>query len=156
MARGGRNRRGGRGRRDNRPRTLYSRVTVVVLNLNRVLLVKHNRENTWALPGGRLMAGEEPERRAILEVAEETGLQISAPQFAGRYAGSVASHQIYVAQASGEPRPNRRELQDATWWNGGTTLDVQTHVNAILAIVRSSGIVQERMEASDALPPDTR
>ena len=79
MARGGRKRRGGRGHRDNRPRRLYSRITVVVLNQNRVLLVKHNRENSWALPGGQLMAGEEPERRAILEVAEETGLQISAP-----------------------------------------------------------------------------
>lgn len=84
------------------------------------------------------MAGEDPAQRAVIEVAEETGIHIAQPQFVGRYAGSVASHQIYVAQASGEPRPNTREIQDATWWDGAAPLRVQQHVNAILAIVRNS------------------
>ena len=101
-------------RRNQRRRTLYSRATAVVVNQKRVLLVKHNRENEWALPGGQVMAGEEPSRRAALEVAEETGIIIADPQYVGRYAGTVASHNIYLAAGAGEPRPNRREVQDAT------------------------------------------
>ena len=62
---------------------------------------------------------------------------IDEPQFVGRYAGSVAAHQIFLAEAEGDPRPNRRELQDARWWDGVESLDVQQHVNAILAIVRN-------------------
>ena len=118
-------------------RRLYVRATAVVVNQGRILLVKHNRENQWALPGGQVTATEEPSRRAVLEVAEETGLLINEPQFVGRYAGSVAAHQIFLAEADGDPRPNRRELQDARWWDGVESLDVQQHVNAILAIVRN-------------------
>ena len=83
------------------------------------------------------MAAEEPGRRAILEVAEETGILIDAPQFVGRYAGNVAAHEIFIAPGEGEPRPNSRELQDACWWDGTAPLRVQQHVNAILAIVRN-------------------
>ena len=83
------------------------------------------------------MAAEEPSRRTVLEVAEETGLLIDAPQFVGRYAGTVASHEIFLVQGEGEPRPNSRELQDACWWDGTGSLQVQQHVNAILAIVRN-------------------
>ena len=119
----------------NRPRTLYSRATVVVRNdEGHILLVKHNRQRDWALPGGRIMAGEEPDRRAVLEVAEETGIRIKSPRYVGRYAGNVSSHQIYEAEATGEPRPNHRELQDAVWWDGAAPLELQPHVNAILAI----------------------
>jgi hypothetical protein len=74
----------------------------------------------------------------ILEVGEETGLQIKSPRYAGRYAGSVASHQIYEAAATGDPRPNRKELQDAIWWDGIAPLELQPHVNAILAIINSA------------------
>ena len=45
-----------------------------------VLLVKHNGQNEWSLPGGRMVAGEDPARRAVLEVAEETGLHIAQPR----------------------------------------------------------------------------
>ena len=126
--------------RQQRPRSLYSRATVVVINPNgEVLLVKHNRQNEWALPGGRIMAGEDPETRAVLEVAEETGLHIVAPQFVGRYAGTVASHQAYLAQnVSGTPRPNPKEIQDAVWWDGQRPLRTQTHVDAILALARNA------------------
>ena len=132
--------RSNRRRRQQRPRRLFSRATAVVLNPNgEVLLVKHNRENEWALPGGQIMAGEDPARRAVLEVAEETGLHIVAPQFVGRYVGTVASHQAYLAQnVSGTPRPNPKEIQDAVWWDGQRQLRTQTHVEAILAMARNA------------------
>ena len=134
---------GNRKQRSRRPaqgrKTLYMRATAVVVNENNeVLLVKHNGQNEWSLPGGRMVAGEAPERRALLEVAEETGLHITQPSHVGRYAGSVASHEICLAQSSGEPRPNHREVQDAVWWDRNRPLQVQQHVSAILATVGDS------------------
>ena len=119
-----------------RPKLLYRRATVVVVNPEGcVLLVKHNRQREWALPGGKILAAEEPSGRAKLEIAEETGLVIGDPEFVGRYAGSLASHEIFLAKAEGTLVPNRREIQEATWWDRKSRLDVQQHVNAILAIV---------------------
>ena len=119
-----------------RQKRLYSRATVVVVNdEGNILLVNHNREDMWALPGGQIYAGEEPERRAVLEVAEETGLSTRGVEYVGRYAGSVASHTIFFARAFGSPEANRREVQAAVWWDRKARLDVQQHVNAILAMV---------------------
>ena len=126
-----------RSSQSNRRRSLYVRATAVVVKEGKILLVKHNGENQWALPGGRVTATEEPSLRAVLEVAEETGLLIDNPFFVGRYAGTVAAHQIFLAQGDGDPKPNRRELQDVCWWDGKASLDVQQHVNAIMAIVRN-------------------
>ena len=115
------------------------RATAVVVNQNsEVLPVKHNGQNDWSLPGGRMVAGEDPTRRAVLEVAEETGLIATNPKHMGRYAGTVASHEIFLVESSGEPRPNRREIQDASWWDRSRPLQLQQHVSAILAIVGNS------------------
>ena len=128
-----------RNRKQDKSKSLYMRATAVVLNPQQeVLLVKHNRESMWALPGGRMRAGEDLGQRAMLEVAEETGLIVKQPKYVGRYAGSVASHEIYLAQSIGEPRPNHKELQDAVWWDGVRPLQTQQHVSAILAIVGNS------------------
>ena len=105
---------------------------------NEVLLVKHNGQNEWSLPGGRVVAGEDPARRAVLEVAEETGLHIAQPRHVGRYAGTVAAHEVYLGQSSGRPRANHREIQDAIWWDKIRPLQVQQHVSAILATVGNS------------------
>ena len=144
--------RGNRGHR-RRPqqsrKTFYMRATAVVVNQDReVLLVKHNGQNEWSLPGGRLVAGEDPAHRAILEVAEETGLHITQPTHVGRYAGTVASHEIYLAESSGEPRPNPREIQDAIWWDRTRPLQVQQHVSAILATIGNS-IEELETQATD-------
>ena len=90
-----------------------------------------------------MVTGEDSARRAVLEVAEETGLHIAQPRHVGRYVGTVAAHEIYLAQSSGEPRPNPREVQDAIWWDGVRPLQVQQHVSAIktggrLATIRNS------------------
>ena len=131
---------GSRGRRRRRRRTPYTRATAVVFSQdNEVLLVKHHGQDDWALPGGRVVDGEDPAQRAATEVAEETGVHISDPEHVGRYAGTVASHEIYLARGSGEPSPDDREIQDATWWDLDQPLQVQPHVNAILDIVDPVG-----------------
>ena len=137
-----------RGHPQQRRKTLYMRATAVVVNQDHeVLLVKHNGQNEWSLPGGRMVAGEDPARRAVLEVAEETGLHIAQPRHVGRYAGTVAAHEIYLAQSAGEPRPNHREIQDAIWWDRVRPLQVQQHVSAILATVGDS---IDELRAKDA------
>ena len=103
-------------KKQRRNRALRARATAVVVDLssNRVLLVKHNKSNEWALPGGLIGATEEPSRRAAIEVAEETGIIIGEPVFVGRYAGNVSAHRIFIATRQGHPRINTREIQDAT------------------------------------------
>ena len=130
----GRNRRRQSSRSQSRGRH-YSRATAVVLNnKNEVLLVRHSRQNEWALPGGQVRAGEDPASRVVIEVAEETGILIKQPRFIGRHAGSVASHEIYLAHSEGVPRPDNSEIQEALWWDGTPSIRVQRHVDAILAI----------------------
>ena len=67
----------------NQHQMLYLRATAVVVNPAGILLVKHNRQNDWALPGGRVVAAEDPSRRAVLEVAEETGIIVTDPVHMG-------------------------------------------------------------------------
>ena len=85
------NQRGHKGR--NRPnqsprRMLYMRATAVVASPAGILLVKHNRQNDWSLPGGRMVAAENPSRRATLEVAEETGDHHCRPGSHGEICGN--------------------------------------------------------------------
>ena len=103
-----------------------------------VLLVKHYGEDDWALPGGRIQAREDPAQRAVAEVAEETGIYIVDPACVGHHAGTVASHEIYLAAGFGEPNPDQREVQDAIWWDVVQPLKVQPHVTAILDTVSDS------------------
>lgn len=44
-----------------------------------VLLVRRADDGRWAMPGGWVDPGETPEQAVVREVAEETGLQVSAP-----------------------------------------------------------------------------
>jgi 8-oxo-dGTP pyrophosphatase MutT (NUDIX family) len=46
----------------------------------RVLLVRRADDGSWAMPGGWVDPGETPERAVVREVAEETGLRVSAPR----------------------------------------------------------------------------
>jgi 8-oxo-dGTP diphosphatase len=46
----------------------------------RVLLVRRADDGRWAMAGGWVDPGETPERAVVREVAEETGLRVSAPR----------------------------------------------------------------------------
>jgi ADP-ribose pyrophosphatase YjhB (NUDIX family) len=43
------------------------------------LLVRRADDGRWAMPGGWVDPGETPEQAVVREVAEETGLRVSAP-----------------------------------------------------------------------------
>ena len=103
-----------------------------------VLLVQYNGQDDWALPGGNIEEGEDSDERVVTEVEEETGVNIGDLLLhVGRYAGTMAVHEVYMAPGSGELRPTHRAIQDAIWWDGVQPLQVQPHVNAILEMIDS-------------------
>ena len=123
----------------NRRKSLYARATAVVLNSqDHVLMVRHRGQTEWALPGGQIETGEDPARRAVIEVAQETGLGITSLTYIGQHEGARAAHEIFLAEADGNPRPDLKEVEEAAWWYPTTPLDVQPHVIDILEMVLES------------------
>ncbi|WP_339058684.1 NUDIX hydrolase [Aeromonas jandaei] len=109
--------------------TPYPRVGVGVILTNRdglVLLGKRKGSHApyWFIPGGHLELGESFESAAIREVAEETGLAISAPEVvavtnnletwreSGLHYISVTLH----ARADGEPQLLEPEKCEGWVW----------------------------------------
>lgn len=60
-----------------------TRVSVIVVADEQILLVKHRKGNRqyWVLPGGRLEYGESFEECAVREMKEETGLEVAVDEF---------------------------------------------------------------------------
>ena len=98
-------------------------------------MVKHRNEELWALPGGRIVPPEEPATRAVIAVAEATGLRMNNLQFVGEYAGRVSANQVFIAEAEGALQPNPTYIQYARWWDLEEDLQLQNHVNGILALI---------------------
>lgn len=48
----------------------------------RLLLLRQPPESAWSLPGGLLARGESPERAAVRELAEETGVRLASDDVA--------------------------------------------------------------------------
>ncbi len=90
-------------------RTLSGHVTgsAVVLDLQgRALLLHHARLNLWVQPGGHVEEGESPDRAALREATEESGLDDLAldpgPDGAPRLF-DVDVHPIPTSEKRGEP-----------------------------------------------------
>ncbi len=114
------------------------RATTIVHNQgNGLLLVKYHGETGWALPGGSILAGEDPAECAAIEVEETAGVEITQPVFVTLYDGDVDYHQVFLAEGFGEPMPNHEEIEDAIWWDEVQSLPLQPHVTAILDVFLS-------------------
>ena len=127
---------------------LQPRATVVIVSGNEILLVKRQNETLWALPGGRIAPPEAPETRAVISVAEATGLRITNLQFVGEYAGRVSANQVFLAEAKGTLQPNPQYVDGARWWDLQEELPLQDHVTAIVNLI----LDQQGVEESDETP----
>lgn len=108
---------------------LRKRLTVgcraVLLDGNRVLLIRHTYLPGWQFPGGGVEPGETAERAAAREAMEETGYAVSGrPTLHGLYlnrvAGGARDHvAVYVWRECSEQRafkPNL-EIADLRWFD---------------------------------------
>jgi 8-oxo-dGTP pyrophosphatase MutT (NUDIX family) len=98
-------------------------VRAIVLDGNRVLLVRHGYTPGWHLPGGGVEPGETAHEAMVRETREETGVEVSAtarllgiyhhPLLAGR--DHVVVFQVTAWCAGPVPEPSR-EITDVAWW----------------------------------------
>ncbi|MEO6293854.1 MAG: CoA pyrophosphatase [Burkholderiaceae bacterium] len=94
--------------------TVWSRQAALILTRRAGQLRKHAGQ--WALPGGRIDAGETPEQAALRELAEEVQLELDASTILGRLddvvtrSGFVITPVVVWAGAARQIRPNPAEV----------------------------------------------
>ena len=102
--------------------TEISGVSVIIANLSGdILLLRHSYgPEVWALPGGGLKRGEDPEACARREVYEELGIDLAAIQSLGslkeQLSGSPHTAHLFAAISHERPKPDGREIREARFF----------------------------------------
>lgn len=97
-------------------------VSVIVTNLSGdVLLLRHSYgPQVWALPGGGMKRGEDPEACARREVMEELGIALTKVDSLGtieeELSGAPHTAHLFHAFSNARPRPDRREVTEARFF----------------------------------------
>jgi 8-oxo-dGTP diphosphatase len=94
-------------------------VAVITNEEGKVLLLDHflRPGSGWALPGGFIEAGEQPEAAIRREISEETGLELENVElFRVR---TIERHVeiVFRADGRGQARAVSREINDAGWFH---------------------------------------
>lgn len=101
-----------------KPRTMGS--LCMVIDGERVLLVRHTYDAGWRLPGGGVKRTESFADAARREVREETGLRLDDLSLLGLYhsrrEGKSDNIAVYVAtRFAGNPEAASWEIEDVAW-----------------------------------------
>ena len=94
-------------------------VSVAITNAQgELLLLRHSYgPKVWALPGGGLKPGEDPQECAAREVMEELGITLSGlrkvAQLEEQISGSPHTAYLFAANTSAVPAPDEREVIQA-------------------------------------------
>ncbi len=97
-------------------------VSAVLTNLSGdVLLLRHSYgPPVWALPGGGLKPGEDPEACIRREVHEELGIKLGKVNGLGaieeELSGSPHTAHLFTAVCAAQPEPDRREIIEARFF----------------------------------------
>ncbi len=119
------------------------RATAVVIEDGKVLLVRDNGKHDFSLPGGGFKRGESTQRAAAREVFEELRLKtISSTRLRELdFVGRRACHKVALLVTTGRVRLDRGELDRCLWWDTREKLDVQEHVQRIVAGLKELGLL---------------
>jgi 8-oxo-dGTP diphosphatase len=119
---------------EKRPRV---RAAVAVLRQGQILLVQHTKADRsyWLLPGGGLDWGESLHQAAQREVAEETGVEVSAGELlfvSETLAPDSSKHVVHLVfeatYQGGEPRvPPEARITDVRWFPLDDVSDLTVH-----------------------------
>ena len=97
-------------------------VRVLLLNENKILLVKHSYRPMWYMPGGGVNCSESPLQAAKREVKEEVGLACDNLELFGFYHSVQCNPDDYVALYVAKiSAPNfvidKNEIAQAAWFD---------------------------------------
>ena len=86
-----------------------------------VLLLRHSYgPQVWALPGGGIGKGEDPQHAARREVQEELGMKLGKLHDLGtiqeEVSGSLHTAYLFAATCDARPKPDKREVVDARFF----------------------------------------
>jgi ADP-ribose pyrophosphatase YjhB (NUDIX family) len=95
-----------------------SAVAVVINEEGKVLILDHllRPGAGWALPGGFIEANEQAEAAIKREIREETTLELENVHLVHVRTINLHIEILFRANASGNPRPNSREIKEAGWY----------------------------------------
>ena len=95
----------------------------VILEKDKILLVKEKKDWYWKIPSGKIDSGESPEQTAIRETKEETGLDVILTRKSGEYPfdfkdRSFLMHAYFAEIVGGKlaPRDTQGETINQVEW----------------------------------------
>ncbi len=115
---------------------MKQRATIICERDGQILYVRKPKSN-WALPGGKIEAGETPVQAAIRELCEETGLKNLELRYLAEYEKDRVTHYVFMTLVpdASEPSP-QNEIAACKWLAPKNVTDLKTST-ATRSIVKS-------------------